>query len=139
MTALIEQMLRRDEGERLRVYEDTEGHPTIGVGRCLDTKGITPAESALLLSNDIAEVTQGCIQYFPWYVRLSEERQAVVQSMVFQLGIAGVLQFHDTLSCISAGAWLSAGRAMRESKWYQQTPERVERLARQMETGVFQP
>src|SRR5438876_552158 len=51
--SMLEQMLRRDEGERLRIYTDTLGHPTIGVGRALDTQGITSAEADYLLLGDI--------------------------------------------------------------------------------------
>lgn len=137
---LIERMLRRDEGERLKVYTDSRGHPTIGVGRALDTHGITPAESAYLLANDIALVKMICDSHFPWYGRMTEERQAVLESMVFQLGIGGVLEFHNALAAMSVGAWNAAAQAMLDSEWArEQTPARAERLAEQMRTGEFQP
>ena len=61
---LITCELTRDEGQLLTVYDDAtgaaikpgtsvKGHPTIGIGRALDVHGISAAEAAYLLGNDI--------------------------------------------------------------------------------------
>ena len=44
----LDDMIRRHEGERLKIYSDSKGIPTIGIGRNLRDRGITPAESQML-------------------------------------------------------------------------------------------
>ena len=51
MDKLMDELIR-DEGLRLKVYLDSEGIETIGVGRNLQ-KGITRDEAMFLLNNDI--------------------------------------------------------------------------------------
>lgn len=135
---MLEDMLRRDEGERLKVYTDTRGHPTIGVGRALDTQGISPAEAFFLLANDIKRVQEEAAGAFPWYGGLTDPRKAVLLSMIFQLGLPGTEEFKNFLSAVQYQNWSRAASEMRASVWHTQTPERVERLAVQMETGVYQ-
>lgn len=137
--SMLEQMLRRDEGERLRIYTDTLGHPTIGVGRALDTQGITSAEADYLLLGDIYRVQAEAGKNFPWAGGLSPERMTVLLSMLFQLGLPKVMEFHEFLSAMEHQNWSRAAEEMRKSKWHAQTPIRNERLATQMETGVYQP
>lgn len=134
---MLEKMLRRDEGERLKVYADSLGHPTIGIGRALDTQGISEAEASFLLGNDISRVQQEA-QAFPFYAFLRIERQAVVLSMLFQLGFSKFLLFKNFLSAMARGDWKAAAGEMRNSEAYRQTPARWERLAKQMESGEFQ-
>lgn len=146
---MLEHELRRDESERLQVYDDktgkaigpgtvVEGHPTIGVGRALDRKGISKGESNYLLYGDMLDV-QAQAKNLPWYSGLSNERKAVILCMLFQLGLEGTLGFHKMIAAIQASDWATAAAEMRDSPWHQQTPARCERLALQMATGVFQP
>ena len=77
-TALMVAELTRDESCRLVAYDDAtgapikpgttvKGHCTIGVGRALDARGISPAEAQYLLSNDIAAFTLGLQRAYPWF------------------------------------------------------------------------
>lgn len=144
-------MLRRDEGEVLVVYDDANGkpvgpgstligHPTVGIGRALDTEGLTKAESAWLFANDVEVVQARAQQAFFWYPPLTTERKAVVLSMLFQLGLAGVQGFHDFCVAMGVGDWHTASLAMLDSKWAKHdSPSRAERLARQLSTGEYQP
>jgi len=42
-------LLRKHEGNKLQVYPDSEGYPTIGNGRCLTTKGLSKASQEITL------------------------------------------------------------------------------------------
>lgn len=149
LEVMLETMLRRDEAQRLKVYDDATGkelvpgmtlvgHPTVGVGRALDRKGISKGESDYLLYGDVLDV-QAQARGFPWYPTLSTERQAVLLSMLFQLGLAGVQGFPKMLAALEAQQWAQAAAEMRDSKWAREdSPGRAERLAKQMETGVYQ-
>lgn len=150
LEVMLEGMLRRDEGEKLKVYDDADGtpigpkvlvkgHPTIGVGRALDTQGITPSEADYLLAGDIYRVEAQAEKFFPWYMNLSDARKAVILSMLFQLGLGGVEGFHEFLLAVEHQNWSRAAAEMKSSLWAQETPSRANRLAEQMETGVYQP
>jgi lysozyme len=47
-------VLKRDEGLRLKPYQDTVGKWTIGYGRNLDDRGISKYEAEAMLRNDVA-------------------------------------------------------------------------------------
>jgi lysozyme len=142
----VAELLRREEGLRLTVYDDATGkpllpgmkmvgHPTIGIGRCLDRKGLTAAEATLLLENDIAEIQAELARALPWAGALSETRQVVLQAMAFQLGLAGLLNFRATLAAIQRGDYAAAADGMLASLWARQTPARAARMATMMRQG----
>ena len=132
--------LRRDEGEVLHAYQDHLGYWTLGVGRLIDVRkggGITAAESAMLLMNDIDVRVRDLQRRAPWIFTLSSVRQGVLVNMSFQLGVDGLLAFKNTLLMIQQGKYDAASLAMLQSKWAQQTPERAKRLADQMRTNTW--
>jgi lysozyme len=146
---MLEGMLLRDEAKKLFVYDDAtgeplkpgmtlKGHPTIGIGRALDTHGISSAEADYLVTSDIYQVEQEAEKAFPWYPALTDERKAVILSMLFQLGLAGVQGFHEFLLAVEHQNWARAASEMVNSLWARETPARAKRLADQMETGVLQ-
>jgi lysozyme len=137
LNSLREQLIR-DEERRLRVYPDSRGIPTIGVGRNLRDKGISVAESDLLLDNDIAEYTRAVHTALPWVAGLDLARQEVLINMAFNLGIYGLLEFKRTLDSIQHGNYDLAASQMLESKWATQVGPRAHRLSKQMRTGVRQ-
>jgi lysozyme len=57
--------------------------------------------------------------------------------MAFQLGTDGLLGFKNTLALIRDGKYAEAAEAMLQSKWATQTPERAQRLAKQMKEGAW--
>lgn len=132
--AMIRQ-LRLHEGERLKPYRCTAGKLTIGVGRNLEDRGITAEESACLLGNDIARFEAELFRALPWASSLDDVRQRVLLDMAFNMGMAGLLGFRNTLATIKAGDYEKAAGMMLESKWAKQVGQRAERLSRMMFTG----
>lgn len=140
MKKLIRQ-LRDEEGEILHAYQDHLGYWTIGVGRLIDKRrggGISPEESAYLLSNDIKRKTAEVDTALPWASSLNDARRAVLIGMAFQMGIGGLLQFKATLEHIRNGNYEQAKVNMLKSLWAKQTPVRAARMAEQMRTGEWQ-
>lgn len=127
--------LERDEGNRLKPYTDTIGKLTIGVGRNLTDKGITESEAQQMLADDVAEVQASlAANGFP----LSDDpRYWVLVNMAFNMGVHGLLQFHNTLSLYRTGDFAGCAVAMLDSQWAKQVGDRAERLAKQMETGEW--
>lgn len=141
MSKNLIRQLRDEEGEVLNAYQDHLGYWTIGVGRLIDKRkggGITKEESEYLLSNDISKVNDQLDANIPWWRNLDEPRQAVLQGMAFQMGIAGLLGFKNTLKMVEYGNYIGASSGMANSLWAKQTPARAARMAKQMSTGEWQ-
>lgn len=136
----LRDQLREFEGVIPHAYQDHLGFWTIGVGRLIDKRkggGLTNDEIDYLLDNDIARKSDEVFSRLPWVKTLNEPRQAVVIGMAFQMGIAGLLGFKNTLRAMQEGRFADAAQGMLNSKWAQQTPERAKRLANQMERGEW--
>jgi lysozyme len=136
----LAQMLEAEEGRVAYAYPDSLGYLTIGIGRLIDKrKGgrLTDREIDYLLANDIAEKTAEVLKSLPWIMQLDEARRAVLLGMAFQMGTAGLLGFKNTLELVRTGNYRAAGRGMMQSRWAEQTPKRAQRMAQQMETGLW--
>lgn len=127
-----------EEGKRLFVYDDAtglpikpgsvvRGHPTIGVGRCLDTHGISASECAALLSNDIQQCAD-CLDTHDWFVAANPQRQMALVDMCFQLGYLSLLDFRQMIDAIKQGDWQRARFCALDSAWARETPERAKRV-----------
>lgn len=137
----IEQSLRRDEGEKLYAYADSEGYVTIGIGVLIDRDkggGITKEESAYLFNNRLALKKAELVEKAPWVAKLDEVRFGVLLNMSYQMGVNGVLNFKKTMQYVKDGKYQAAASEMLNSTWAKQTPERAVRLSDQMATGEWQ-
>lgn len=137
----IHDQLQRDEGCVLHAYQDHLGYLTIGFGRLIDKRrggGLSEAEADMLLQNDIKRVVADLDDHLPWLSQLNDARRGVFANMAFQMGVAGLLGFHDTLACAERGDWEGTVKGLLDSKWARQTPDRANRLAAQITTGEWQ-
>ena len=142
MKAELTRQLKADEGVKSCVYEDSLGLKTIGVGRLVDSRkpgaGLRPSEIDFLLQTDIDDRIEQLTRRLPWFQSLDDARKGVLLNMAFQLGVDGLLGFKNTLAMVESGKYSEAAQGMLQSKWASQTPARAERMAKQMETGVWQ-
>lgn len=132
--------LIRHEGMVLHAYQDSLGYWTIGVGRLIDKrKGgrITEAEALSLLDNDIRAHTEHLYGNAAWIADLDRVRRDVLINMAFNLGVAGLLKFKNTLALVREGRFAEAAAAMLKSKWATQVGGRAVELAEQMRTGEY--
>ncbi len=143
--------LRRDEDEKLTAYKDSLGYWTIGVGHLIDPakgadpapfgidlrggKSISPAQSEMLLRQDVSAKAAELDKRLPWWRKLSDARQRVLLNMAFNLGVDGLLGFKNTLAMVQAGDYAGAARGMLASKWAGQVHARADRLAAMMVQG----
>lgn len=132
---VLEDMLLRHEGLRLKPYRDTVGKLTIGVGRNLDDVGITRDEALALLRNDVARAQAALDAALPWRADLDPVRGRVLVDMAFNLGVPGLLAFSGTLGAIRDGAYAQAADRMLQSRWAAQVHGRAAELAQMMRTG----
>ena len=137
MTNKLTDMLIQHEGLRLKPYHCTAGKLTIGVGRNLDDRGITPDEAMYLLANDIRDSRKELSASFPWFDKLDEVRQSVLIDMNVNLGLSRLKGFRNTLALIGVGKYEAAAVEMLNSKWAQQVGNRARRLSGMMRTGEW--
>lgn len=131
-------MLTRHEGKVKAVYQDSLGFWTIGVGRLIDKRkggGLSDDEITYLLKNDVDKVVAELDKQIPWWRNLSENRQAVLANMAFNLGVGGLLKFKNTLGLIRDAKYNQAASAMLQSKWAEQVKGRATELAEMMRVG----
>lgn len=134
-----------EEGFMSKPYLCSEGFVTIGLGTKLHkSKDMNPEDFPIRVSRKIAEEwlsTEVDIKhkklsskfgYSITYGGLDHDRRAIILSMAYQMGTAGVLRFKKMWMHLSVGAYYSAAEEMLDSKWARQTPERAERHARVM-------
>jgi len=122
------------EGRENKIYQDSVGKWTIGVGRNLTDRGLTDDEVDYLLRNDMDVALRGA-RTLPYWDRLDPARQLVVADLVYNLGLPRFKKFVLTNQALERGDYREAARQMIDSKWYIQTKRRARKLVRIMFTG----
>jgi GH24 family phage-related lysozyme (muramidase) len=125
-----------DEDKRTKIYTDTAGKVTGGVGRNLTDRGFSEDEIQLMLRNDIKMVEGQLDANLPWWREMSDDRQNVLANMCFNMGITKLLRFKTTLGLMQQGRYPEASSAMLNSVWAKQVKGRADRLAAVMKGGA---
>ena len=123
--------LRQDEGLVLQPYKCSANKTSIGYGRNLEDCGINQDEAELMLKNDFDTARLDAINYVgsEVYVTLSEQQQAVVVCMAFNLGLTRLNKFVKLKKAIRQHDFAEAKVQMLDSKWSEQVGARSQRLA----------
>lgn len=137
MTDLAEQLVKLNEGCKLKPYHCTEGKLTIGYGRNLEDKGISQYEAEVLLALDLEECIRD-LQPLPFWKELNEARRAVLVDMRHQLGKAGLMGFKKMLEALEWEEYDRAADELMDSRYAKQTPDRAARNSDIMRTGVYE-
>lgn len=123
------------EGRRNKLYIDTVGIPTIGIGFNLD-KPIPDAVIDLWFEIELDEHEKALNTALPWVKQLDEVRYRVMLDMCYNLGPNRLLQFKQTLAAIKRGDYAEAASMMLQSKWAHQVGKRAIRLSQMMRLGT---
>jgi lysozyme len=127
-------------GEEIVPGYTVQGNPTIGHGRNLIAQGISQDEALVLLRRDIDRAWNDVATHIPWAESaLSVVRFSVLVNMAFNMGIQGLLGFHEMLTALEQGNYDQAADAMVNSLWYRQTGSRAQTLVLQMRTNQWPP
>lgn len=129
-----EELILRHEGYREKMYTDTTGHATIGIGFNLDA-GMSEAEAKLLLKYRVGLLREHLSYKVPAFNGLSANRQDVLIDMAYNLGLPGLMKFKKMLAAVNEGGFGRASREMLNSKWADQVGTRAIRLAQMMDEG----
>ena len=75
------------------------------------------------------------LECLPCLASKPQNVQDTLIEMAYQLGLAGLMGFRHTLSCIEAGDYAQAAKNLKASLLYRQTPKRVEDYIRGLRDG----
>lgn len=128
-------LIMNHESLRLRPYKDSLGFLSIGYGHCLELHSITANAASLILDDDIDWFVSAIEKNIPYFRDIDPVRQAVLLDMTFNLGLIGVMKFHDMWKAIQSGNWNAAADALLNSKWALQVGQRALDDARIMRMG----
>jgi len=129
-------MLEYDEGRRPRMYKDTVGKWTIGVGWNLSDNGLPPHIIDALLEHGIQTAAVDLDAVVPSWRTADPIRRAALLNWAFQLGRARMLSFQRTIPLLQQQRWEDAARNLRMSKWARtDSPARAARIIGQIRTG----
>lgn len=124
-----------DEGRRSKIYIDTRGKWSVGIGRNLTDKGLSAAEIDFLFGNDVAEAEREARALFLTFDQLSDARKAVVVNMAFNMGQQTLSTFHGLIAAVAAEDFELAADRMLASRWATEVGARAVRLADAMRKG----
>lgn len=129
--------LELDEGRKNKMYYDSVGVPTIGVGHNLNDP-ISNRAIDIILEDDINSKIKDLDINLPWWRTMDEARQLVLADMCFNLGITRLLGFKETLKAMKEGRYQDAAKGMEDSLWYKQVGVRAVRLVEIMRHSCSQ-
>ena len=126
--------IKKNEGYRNQIYYDQLGKPTIGFGhlitqkeKFLHRKKYSKKYLNTIFENDFSLALNDFIKNYS-VKSLSKKLQEVLLEMIFQLGIKNCLKFKKFNKLLKLKYLHMAALEMLDSRWYVQTPKRVENL-----------
>ena len=134
------QSVKDHEGYRNKVYLDTLGKRTVGVGHlCVedfweDDKEYEEKFLMTILEHDLQTAIKGAKDLMSenGCNDIDEIAEELIIEMIFQLGKTGVSKFRNMWKHLSAFEYSSAASEMLDSRWAKQTPNRAQAMSAQM-------
>ena len=129
--------VKKHEGYRNKVYLDTLGKRTVGVGHlCVedfweDNKEYEESFLMEILQKDLQEAIRGARELMEERdcLNIDEKAEELLIEMVFQLGKTGVSKFNNMWKALAEQNYIGASFEMLDSRWAKQTPNRAKAMA----------
>ena len=121
-------ILKHEEGFRSKPYLDSRGVLTIGYGTNIHN-GISEIEADYLLKGRLRRAEVKLKDLWPSYEDQPRSVQIALLDMSYQLGVYGLLKFHQTLARLESKDYSGAADSALDSLWARQTPRRAKRVA----------
>ena len=136
MDRLLESV-KKHEGYRNKVYLDTLGKRTVGVGHlCVeefweDDKEYEEKFLMDILEADLQNAIKGAKDLMAQHgcMDIDEQAEEIIIEMIFQLGKTGVSKFKNMWKALSGLQYSAAADQMLDSRWAKQTPNRANGMA----------
>ena len=134
--------LEQDEGCVAEIYLDHLGFPTFGIGHLVkktddefglpEGSAVAPERINECFEDDIQMTCDDCLRLYPDFDMLPEEVQLIIANMMFNLGATKMAKFRGMKSGVDDRDWQKAADEMKDSKWFEQVPNRAQRLIDRM-------
>ena len=136
----LKDSVKQHEGYRNKVYLDTLGKRTVGVGHlCVedfweDDKEYEEKFLMEILEKDLSEAIKGANDLMAEHdcMDINEKAHEILIEMVFQLGKNGVSKFRKMWEALAEKNYIGASYEMLDSRWAKQTPNRANGMAKTM-------
>ena len=132
---ILRAQLEIDEGRRNKMYVDSNGVQTIGIGHNLRDDPISDAAIDQIFADDLLPIEGQCRQLFPQFDALSDARKAVLANMMFNLGPTRFSGFFGFISLVNTLQFSAAADDMLTTLWAKQVGDRAVRLSTVMKEG----
>jgi len=149
-------MLSLNEGNKSRVYKDTKGNRTIGIGfnledagnrKFLKDKGIdinelfagrelTDRETKTLYNHSLTQAFKDAQSYDPNFARRPEAVKMALVDMAFNLGLTKLNKFVEMKKGLMNNDYNVAADEMVDSNWYKQVKSRGPRMVEVMRSAA---
>ena len=133
--------IKRHEGEVLKIYEDSLGYKTLGIGHLCQPEDPEYAwEVGTKVSQEVVDMYyeqdfkkhyQETVHVYGSYEdfqNLPEPIQRVLVNMCFNLGGTRFSKFKNMLKACKEHNWEEMARQMQDSRWYYQVGRRSQEL-----------
>lgn len=136
-------IIKLEESFRAKPYYCSEQYPTVGYGKRIGNKNdplpnitVTEKESLEFVRQRVSDaITKLSTAYPIAWSKCNTTRQAILISMMYQLGSTGLSNFKKMWSAIEMSNFEEASRQMLDSLWAKQTKNRALRHAKTMKDG----
>ena len=138
----LKESIKIHEGFRSSVYLCPTGHSTVGYGfrvadlsadeLALNGGAVEPMSKEVaekILDIKITKFKKQVYNALPWLTYAPMDIQDALCEMAYQMGVAGLLGFKNTLAMIKERKYTQAAENMLKSKWATQTPKRAREIA----------
>ena len=121
--------LKRHEGYRSKVYKDSLGIDTIGIGFAIKDLELDEDVCNLILEKKISKLLPSIFNKWTFLKDAPNTVKLVVINMCYQMGVTGVSKFKKFLQALEIKDYGWASIEMLDSKWAKQTPTRAQELS----------
>ncbi len=123
MLNLAKKYIGKHEGIRKKIYKDSKGNPTIGIGHLIKpgedfSKGITDEEVTALFKKDIQERLKVTKKLFPAFNTYPPYMQVTLLDGVYRGDLSGSPK---TIKLIKAGKWVEASKEYLNNREYKKS------------------
>jgi len=140
----IQKQLEEDEGVKYGIYVDHLGYPTFGIGHRIlredneywEPIGTSVSEKRVkeAFEKDLHTAVGDCEAiYGARFSSWPEEVHEILVNMMFNMGRTRMRKFKKMKAALLTQDWKTAAKEGRDSKWYDQVPNRAERLMSRLE------
>ncbi len=137
--AILRKEIEADEGCKYETYHCSEGHLTGGIGHLITEwdeeiyagpigTSIPEEQVQEWFEKDVQTAINDCKDIFNDFESLPEDIQYVLTNMAFQLGGPRLRKFRKMIAAAETRDWEEMATQMEDSRWFNQTTNRAQRL-----------